>query len=368
MNIVFSHSYRLSFLSRSPHTIQCLAYADALAEDLAAADSVFWVTPETRLKCLLATVDHAKPDAVILNAPHDVDCVKESNLKAMIEARNIVVIGNSPEITALCLDKRATKQWLATLSVPTPPDGPDGHQPVIVKPVSAWGGTGVRAISEPASCPEFFNTLSDSFLVEQYVEGVEMSVQVLRHAGRMIVTPPVYKGRTSLEMIHPLKKLRIFPNPWNPTVNDTLMATAGRIADALDLDCILEIEFIVQSATDFVVTEMNSRLSGVSRMIAAAGLNAVEEMVRMADGTWATDTRELDYKLTAEIPVQGLSWAAVETIPFVTYYYHRPDDAGSRERVLVTAVDLQAIGSHMEDMGDHIMPLARQQYVEAAGL
>ncbi|WP_270578777.1 ATP-grasp domain-containing protein [Caldifermentibacillus hisashii] len=123
---------------------------------------------------------------------------------------------------------------------------------------------------------------NQAYYLEPFIQGIEMSAQVIKFREKLIVCPPVYKGSTSMEMIHPLKKLRIFPNPWNTDINPEVFNLASEIAKKLNIEGVIDIDLIVSNFNKIYVSEINSRLSGVSRMISYGGYNAMDMLLSMA--------------------------------------------------------------------------------------
>jgi carbamoylphosphate synthase large subunit len=178
-----------------------------------------------------------------------------------------------------------------------------------------------------------------------------MSIQVMKYKNKTIVCPPVYKGTTTLDAVHPLKKLRIFPNPWNYKVNEQLMKVSKKIAAVLNVEGVIEIEFIVKDNGDYHVTEINSRLSGVTRMIAYGGINVIDMLLSTAKGEWEICSVQKTLKSTLEIPINTpFSEQDINTLnsfQFVKYTYVRPDSNGTRQRILLRGGSLQKLVKYL---------------------
>lgn len=358
MKILFTHSYRVSMVTRRDgHQVQVLACEDSLTEDLVCADEVILTDYRHRIQTLrkILADETCRPDAIVLAAPHDEECLLESRLAGEMRRLGVRVIGPSPDVCERCLDKRQTKRFLAQIGVPVVPELQPGEVtaddfPFVQKAPTLWSGQGVRLIR---SAKEWAAArLGGEYFLERFRDGVEMSVQAVRYADRVLVSPPVYKGRTSTRMIHPLKKLRVFPNPWQPAINEALMDSARQIATALDAEGVLDIEYVVGDRGDWAVLEVNSRLSGLSRMIAAGGQNALDMLVAMAEGTWS-DHHESAVGAAAEIPFTAdLSPEQKERLlagDGVEYLYERWDDAEEtpRRRLLLKGDDLQQLDQRL---------------------
>lgn len=203
--------------------------------------------------------------------------------------------------------------------------------------------------SDMADLPKYCGS---EVMIEKYISGIEMSVQVVRYGNKSIVSPPVYKGPTSLEMIHPLKKLRIFPNPWHAEkLNKRIMEMAIRLADASQAKGPLDIDLVAVNEEEFYVLEVNSRLSGVSRMICSAGHNVMDMLISMADGTWEHFSVS-DPGVSAEIPVYCKKDVLEKHRQLFDYIYIREDinTGQARNRILLS-------GNQYSDLIHKITPI-----------
>jgi len=184
----------------------------------------------------------------------------------------------SHHATALGADKLVMKEFLRRNGLPTPawrghggPIGGDGERTapdgghVVVKDRHGTQSAGTR-LARGNRCE-----LRPGEFCEHYCSGVEYSVNVYRGEGRMVIFPAVWKGRTSLDLIPPWRRLRLCPYPDLPeSVRSRLFRMAGRIASAAAARGYLEVEFLVSDNEDITVLEINPRVSGTMRLAAMA--------------------------------------------------------------------------------------------------
>jgi D-alanine-D-alanine ligase len=115
---------------------------------------------------------------------------EDGQIQALLEAEGWPYVGCGPVASQLIIDKCATKEALRQRGIPTPagqvfttPDAPlPAHLPVIVKPShegSTIGLTLVRETKEWESALAAALECGDPVLVEEYVEGVEITVGLL---------------------------------------------------------------------------------------------------------------------------------------------------------------------------------------------
>lgn len=368
MKIMFTHPYRLSLLSKSPDDyIQVIAYQDEiLEEDLLATDKVFYTDPKNRIKDLLNIIVNSftKPDILVLNGAHDDECLSESYYKAMIIKQGVNVIGQSLEVCEICYDKLETKKFFIKHNFPTVRtiiEPKEEDFPLVLKPFNAWAGKGIKIIHTDYQLNSIKKNMNDQrYYLEPFIQGIEMSVQVIKFQEKYIVCPPVYKGSTTTEMIHPLKKLRIFPNPWNIHINQKLIDLASEIAKKLNIEGVIDIEFILADQNEIYVSEINSRLSGVTRMISYGGYNAMDMLLSMAKNNWFNYSPNNSLVVT-EIPIdQEFSEEDIvklSSFDFIKYIYVRPDQGGRRQRILV-------VGKTLKEINNNIKTLKKQFTIE----
>lgn len=124
------------------------------------------------------------------------------------------------------------------------------------------------------------------------MEGVEVSIEVLRYKNESVPLVPVYKGDTTLEGVHPLNKVKKAPlnleGVDNQQNNQMIMELADRIAKLMGVEGTMDIDIIFDTKTkENYVIEMNTRPSGTRYITAAStGINPIHEMVDMACGEW----------------------------------------------------------------------------------
>jgi len=133
----------------------------------------------------------------------------------------------------------------------------------------------------------------------------------LRWKGKTVPLVPVYKGKTTIEGIHPLKKIKKAPLDIeginNHKNNLKIQEIAVKIADTLGLEGTADIDIIFDCETqENNVIEINARPSGTRYITCAAtNVNIMHELIDMASGMW--DHIKLKNKIknysAIEIPV-----------------------------------------------------------------
>ncbi len=188
------------------------------------------------------------------------------------------------------------------------------HLPIVIKQTEGQGGSGVEIASSPVDIDNYFkkmgNDLNETF-VEKFMDGIEVSIEVLRYNTKSIPLVPVYKGNTTLEGIHPLNKIKNAPleiaSINNQRNNQNIRELADKIANIMGVEGTADIDIIFDNKTkENYVLEINTRPSGTRYITeAATGISPVHELVNMALGEW--DVRNIKKRMKSfsalEIPV-----------------------------------------------------------------
>lgn len=185
--------------------------------------------------------------------------------------------------------------------------------PLVLKKSTGQGGSGVKIVSSSEDVDKYFNEWNDEseIFMERFMEGVEVSIEVLRYKNESVPLVPVYKGDTTLEGVHPLNKVKKAPlnleGVDNQQNNQMIMELADRIAKLMGVEGTMDIDIIFDTKTkENYVIEMNTRPSGTRYITAAStGINPIHEMVDMACGEWkASKVKKSMKQFSAfEIPV-----------------------------------------------------------------
>jgi carbamoylphosphate synthase large subunit len=377
MKIMLSFSYRASLISQNDgHILQAMVPIEAhYLEDIAKLDHCFPTDFSQRITDLISVIENPehRPDVLIMTATRDDLCQEEAIWIEEIHKKGIKVIGHSLSICELCRDKKQTKEFLQTIGVPVPREYKlseihEDNLPIALKHTDLWEGKGVSIISEINGIPP---NLPSDIMAEQYIQGVEMSVQVIRYGNKTIVSPPVYKGTTSHQMIHPLKKTRIFPNPWHAeTLNPIVMKTALKIAEELKVEGPIDIDLVATSEEEIYILEINSRLSGVSRMICSAGHNVMDMLISMAVGTW--NSYQLPkHGVSMEIPVYCernvlLQYQESELFDYI-YFRNDVETNLPRNRILVSGANYLSTMKQLESLKEELQ-ISETDWSELVGL
>ena len=107
--------------------------------------------------------------------------------------------------------------------------------PVVLKQGQGQGGKDIKVAESLDDVKEYFEEF-DHALCEKFIEGSEISIEVLGYNGEYVPLSPIYKGETTLEGIHPLNKIKTAPCLVEGLDNNLVQRTAYKVAKNLGSD------------------------------------------------------------------------------------------------------------------------------------
>ncbi len=241
-------------------------------------------------------------DGVVPLIGIDGPLVEVAIMKEKLEGDYGIPVVSSPVSTAnICVDKYKTKEFFVENKIKTPEFvkiAKNGYkqilnaqQPIVLKHVTGQGGSGIKIIPSAGNIKEYLHEFENG-IAEKFIEGFEVSIEVLRWKGKTVPLVPVYKGKTTIEGIHPLKKIKKAPlnieGINNHENNLKIQEIAVKIADKLGLEGTADIDIIFDCETqENNVIEINARPSGTRYITCAStNVNITHELIDMASGHW----------------------------------------------------------------------------------
>ena len=253
-------------------------------------------------------------DAIVPLIGIDPPLIDVAHMKEEIEQEHgIPVIAANVRAVELTSNKIKTKKFYDEIGVVTPEyqilDSPDDltlEFPVVLKQGEGQGGKDIKIAKSMDDVEEYFENFNQA-LCEQFIEGSEISIEVLGFNGEFVALPPIYKGETTLEGTHPLRKVKTGPCMVQGLDNNLVQHTAYKVAKNLDSDGIFEMDFMYSPEKDqLYAIEVNTRPNGTRYLTTATcGVNSLCELVNMAIGEFspANISDKLEYHYSTEIPV-----------------------------------------------------------------
>lgn len=178
--------------------------------------------------------------------------------------------------------------------------------PLVLKQSEGQGGVGVKISLCTGDTDDYFEIFPEA-LVEEFIKGAEISVEVLRWNNKSVPLVGVYKGETTLTGTHPIEKIRNAPVTLEGLDNQELRNMARKIIDKLDASGTSEVEFIFKQENKEINTlEINTRPSGVRFLTyCSTNINPMHQLVNMGLGEWNPQQIEKEIKnyCALEMPI-----------------------------------------------------------------
>ena len=262
-------------------------------------------------------------DAIVPLIGIDPPLIDVAYMKEEVEEEyGIPVIAANVRAVDLTSDKIKTKEFYESIGVVTPnyqilnsPDELTLDLPVVLKQGKGQGGKDIKVAKTIEEVQEYFKEF-DQALCEEFIEGSEISIEVLGFNGEFAALPPIYKGETTLEGVHPLNKVKTGPCIVEGLDNNLVQHTAYKVAKNLGSDGIFEMDFMYSSKKDqLYAIEVNTRPNGTRYLTTATcGVNSLCELVNMAIGEFslANISDKLEYHYSTEIPIGNYEGPAVK--------------------------------------------------------
>lgn len=253
-------------------------------------------------------------DAIVPLIGIDPPLIDVAHMKEEVEEEyGIPVVAAGIRAVELTSNKIKTKAFYQEIGVVTPnyqilnsPDELELDFPVVLKQGEGQGGKDIKIAESMEDVKDYFDVF-DQALCEEFIEGSEISIEVLGFNGEYVALPPIYKGETTLEGTHPLNKVKTGPCMVEGLDNNLVQHTAYKVARNLDSDGIFEMDFMYSAKKDqLYAIEVNTRPNGTRYLTTATcGVNSLCELVNMAIGEFSLSniSDKLDYYYSTEIPI-----------------------------------------------------------------
>ncbi len=252
-------------------------------------------------------------DAVVPLIGIDPPLMDVAFMKENLEGNyGIPVIASNVEAVRLTSNKINTKEFFKNEEISTPdyqviksPEELTLNYPVVLKQGEGQGGKDIKIAKSISDVEQYFNEF-DEALCEKFVEGAEISIEVLAFNGEIVPLEPIYKGETTLEGTHPLNKIKTAPLNIKGLDNESIKEIAYKVAHGLNSDGIFEMDFMYSKNGEIFVIEVNTRPNGTRYITnGACNINSLHELINMAIGEFSAENinekKETFY--ATEIPV-----------------------------------------------------------------
>lgn len=250
-------------------------------------------------------------DAIIPLIGIDGPLIELSKLKEDLETNyQIPVLCSNLHANQIAVDKLKSKEFFNENNIKTPDYSFKKTEnisfPSVFKQAQGQGGKDIKIVLNKEDILDYFSNY-DEVLIEEFIKGFEVSVEVLSYKGEYYPLVPVNKGKTTLEGIHPLDKVKTAPCEFENVFNEDIRKLAKSITEKLNSESTTDIDFIIDSSNNEINTiEMNTRPSGTRYLTAAAsGIHPLNSLIDMAIGEFSIADLDKTFKnyFALEIPL-----------------------------------------------------------------
>jgi len=235
-------------------------------------------TLDTAVPNFVEQLMQLKPDCVF-PALHGADG-EDGKIQGLLSILHIPYVGSDVRASVITMDKYLTKLVAIQNEIPTPSfihiydrnDIPDYvsvvnqlGSPFIVKPCDVGSTIGlslVSSVSEYESSLEEAFRFSDRLLVEEFVDGFEITVGVFRLRDQFFVLPPIWVVKPDKVFDYDTKykpggAKHIYDLPISDYASEKLTFYSKRICKIVGVGGVARLDYIVKDETPYLL-EINS--------------------------------------------------------------------------------------------------------------
>lgn len=188
---------------------------------------------------------------------------EDGQIQSVLDFYGIKYTGCDATTSAICFNKRFTKDILKANNIPVPQDvSPDELEfPVVVKPVNEGSSIGVFIVKDKNELQEALNMLKDyeDILVERFIPGRELTVGILNGEVLPIVEIKVKNGFYDYENKYISNETEyLCPAPLNFVITETIKKLAKKTYEVLKCKGAVRIDFILSEDNQPYVLEVNT--------------------------------------------------------------------------------------------------------------
>jgi len=188
-------------------------------------------------------------------------------------ARESVPLAYDATAYAISSSKRESALLFAKLGVPIPTPWPKCALPVVVKPSNSSGSRGVRKINKMEELTAFVTREPNNWVIQEFLAGPSYSLEVIGVKDNFV---SLQSTEIVVDSQYDCKRV-LAPAGLSSTMNKKFKEIAITIADALNLNGIMDVEVISHKGT-LKVLEIDARLPSQTPTVVnqSTGINMLE--------------------------------------------------------------------------------------------
>ena len=280
-----NNGYKSIMINSNPET---------LSTDFDVADKLFF--EPMNIETIMNVIDNEKPLGVVVQFGGQTAI----NLAPQLAKKGVKIIGTSLEAINTAEDRKLFEKLLRELEIPQPKGKAVRTEeemlqaaeelgfPLLVRPSYVIGGRGMQVVYDTEELTTYFRSalkFSDEHpvLIDQYIEGKEVEIDAISDGENILI--PGITEHIERAGVHSGDSMAIYPTQKvKPEVIDKLVEYTEKIAKALQVKGLMNIQFVLKDDVAYVI-EVNPRASRtVPIMSKVTGIKMVDIAMNIAFG------------------------------------------------------------------------------------
>jgi len=244
---------------------------ETVSTDFDTSDKLYF-EPLTK-ECVLDVIRKENPLGIIVQFGGQTAI----NLAATLEKEGVKILGTSVESIDIAEDRDKFLHLLDRLGIPIPPGSTafsveqaksiaaEIGYPVLVRPSYVLGGRAMEIVHDDATLEEYMNMAVDAsqkhpVLIDKYIVGKEVEVDGICDGNDVLI--PGIMEHVERSGVHSGDSIAIYPpQTLKQETRDTIVDYATRLAKALKIVGLFNIQFVLDKNEKVYVIEVNPRAS-----------------------------------------------------------------------------------------------------------
>ena len=267
---------------------------ETLSTDFDIADKLFF--EPMNIETIMNVINNEKPEGVVVQFGGQTAI----NLAPQLVQRGVKIIGTSLDAINTAEDRKLFEKLLRDLNIPQPKGKAVRTEeemlaaaeelgfPLLVRPSYVIGGRGMQVVYDTEELTAYFRSalkFSDEHpvLIDQYIEGKEVEIDAISDGEDVLI--PGITEHIERAGVHSGDSMAIYPTQKvKPEVTKTLVEYTEKIARALQVKGLMNIQFVLKDDVAYVI-EVNPRASRtVPIMSKVTGIKMVDIAMNIAFG------------------------------------------------------------------------------------
>ncbi|HHW01157.1 MAG TPA: carbamoyl-phosphate synthase large subunit [Clostridiaceae bacterium] len=277
---------------------------ETVSTDFDTSDKLYF-EPLTK-ECVLDIIDKENPMGIIVQFGGQTAI----NLAATLHKEGVKILGSSVESIDTAEDRDKFLKLLEELNIPVPPGGTAfsyehareiansiGY-PVLVRPSYVLGGRAMEIVYNDKELEEYMSlaveiSTKHPVLIDKYINGKEAEVDGICDGNDVLI--PGIMEHIERAGIHSGDSIAIYPSrTLNDTVKKTIVNYTEKLAKALNVVGLFNIQFVIDEENNVYVIEVNPRASRtIPFMSKITGISMVNIATKLIMGQ---KLKDLGYK------------------------------------------------------------------------